>query len=347
MGDTIIDEPHRPTLDEHVGEPVPSTEPHPEIADDAPAKPPRPRRPRAPLTRARIIAIVASILAAVIVVASVAIYLFVIRYEPRAQKHVPGNANFVARVELADVALFAPVRKHLWPLLFDGKKSDALAKKTGVTFATDVREMVIASLDATSWVAIAGGKIKKGHVVDGLAAVADEEHWSGFHRDGDFLVGPGVVIAQCDDGTLVAGTDKSIVSAALPTSDEYQRLGLPEGHALAFAMTREAFSGGPTQLAREIDRAYGSISLTDAPKLDATFEPAPGVDPAALAREIDGALANLRLATMLSPDVAGEKGALTTAKVTPTKDAVSVSADWPYDGLDRGCDRLARLLSPR
>src|SRR6185436_3914397 len=96
----------------------------------------------------RALAIALSILAALLLVASVAFYLFVWRYEPHARKHIPGNANLVMRFEFADLALFGPVREHFWPLLFErrgevvkGKtRADRVKEATGVDLATDLRE---------------------------------------------------------------------------------------------------------------------------------------------------------------------------------------------------------------
>ncbi|MFT3769473.1 MAG: hypothetical protein QM820_28890 [Minicystis sp.] len=42
--------------------------------------------------------------------------------------------------------------------------------------------------------------------------------------------------------------------------------------------------------------------------------------------------------------MAGEKGALEGRKITANGDHVTVTAAWPYDGLDRACRRLADLV---
>jgi len=55
-------------------------------------------------------------------------------------------------------------------------------------------------------------------------------------------------------------------------------------------------------------------------------------------------VSELRLLTLLLPDVAGEKAALGGARITANGDRVAVTAPWPYEGLDRACRRLGQLL---
>lgn len=321
---------------------------------------PSPARPPSP--RSRKIAIALSILAAVLLVAGVAFYLFVVRYEPLARRHIPGNANLVARLDLADLALFGPAREHLWPLVFEGSAGDAPKGKTradriraatGVNLATDLRELVVASVEGSSFVVIAGGKFPRGRFIKGLAAVAKEEAWPGGWREaGELLLGPsGIVIAQADDGTILAGTSEAIVVAALPASEDYRRLALPEKSGTSFVVTREAWSGAAgaavvahASVLRKIERATGRFTLSKSPELSLEIEPV-AVDPApALAGEIEQLLAELRIVALLLPDSAGEKGALQAAKVTAKEGRVVITAPWSYEALDRSCARLAAQI---
>lgn len=332
------------------------------VADTLPDQPPPPtlRDPvRAASTRRRV-AVACSILVAVVAVGAVAFYLFFWRYEAVARLHVPGNANLVVRLEAADVALFGPVRTHLLPLLIDhtersGKKrGDRIGEATGINLATDVREVIVASVDATSWVLIAGGRIKRGRFVDGLARLSQEEGW-GLRREGELLVGPGgVTLGQADDGTLVVGTDVSLVNAALPASDDARRLALPDQGAVTFAVTRQAWSGAAglaavthASVLGRIARASGRMTLGDAPEVSLILEPAPGVEATALAGELEQVVNELRLVTLILPDVIGEKSALGAARITPGSSQVAITAPWPHDGLDRACQRLAQLLGGR
>jgi hypothetical protein len=156
MPDTLVDHPP-PTLRD---EEIPRRRPPPSASPARRA--PQPRRAARSPSRSR--SSPRSLL-----VASVAFYLFVWRYEPVARKHIPGNANLVMRFEFADIALFGPVREHFWPLLFEprdepvkGKtRADRVKEATGVNLATDVRELFIATADTTSWVLILGGKLAR------------------------------------------------------------------------------------------------------------------------------------------------------------------------------------------
>lgn len=352
MGDTLVDRPYptipdaERTLDDLV--PPPLTEPSP----PGPTAPDPPSR----TSRGRVVAIALAIVAAVLVVAGVALYLFVWRYEPVARRHIPGNANLAARVDAADLALFGPVRKHLLPILKERTKQgpsrdDRLADATGISLTRDLREIVVASVDTSSWVVIAGGRFTRKRFVSGFEEVAREEGWR-FQRDGDLLIGPGgVTLAQADDGAIVVGTDRAIVVAALPASDDHRRLALPDGGAATFAITKQAWSGAAgvrtvasATVLRQVERAEGRFVLGSAPEITMSIEPAPGVEPAALAREIERVLVEMRLLTFLLPDVAGEKGAIAGARAKAAGERVELTAPWPYEGLDRACARLAALL---
>lgn len=323
-------------------------------------RPPSPPMP--PMPPARKIAIALSILAAVLLVAGVAVYLFVVRYEPLARRHIPGNANLVARIDLADFALFGPVREHLWPLVFEGSagaapkgktRADRIRAATGVNLATDLRELFVASVEGSSVVVILGGKFPRGRFVTGLAAVAKEEAWPGAWRvAGELLLGPsGIAIGQADDGTIVAGTSEAIVTAALPASEDFRRLALPEKGGSSFTVTREAWSGAAgaavvahASVLRKIERASGHFTLSKLPELSLEIEPV-AVDPApALAGEIEQLLAELRIVALLLPDSVGEKGALQAAKVTAKGGRVLITAPWSYEALDGACARLAARI---
>lgn len=344
MSDTIVDPPPPPTL-----------------RDDAlPAPQPAPSRKRGCLLGVVFAALVT------VVGAALLIYIYVFRYEPLARRHVPGNANLVARVSAADIAFFAPVRKHLWPILFEqtfaragepapaGKsRAQRIRETTGVNLATDVREILVASVDASSWVLLLGGRIEEGGFVDGMEKLSKEEGWPGFRREGPLLLAPSMVIAQADDGTIVVGTDADIVKASLPATDEHRALGLPEGGAVAFVITEAAWSGVASSMARsvpggvslgQVARASGRLTLGDNPLVDLRIEPRSGQDPAPIAADIERALVALRMLLLLTPDVMGEKEAVAAARVAAQPGHVAVQIPWPLSGLDRACQKLAQQL---
>src|SRR5688572_552068 len=76
-----------------------------------------PPPPPQPTGRARSCVIAAAIAAVLIGTVAAFVYVYVWRYEPTARQHIPDGAVMAARIEASHVVLFAPVRKHLWPLL--------------------------------------------------------------------------------------------------------------------------------------------------------------------------------------------------------------------------------------
>ncbi len=300
---------------------------------------------------------------AALVVAVVAFYFFFVRYEPVARRHIPGNATIAVRVDFAKVILFGPVRDHLWPLVTGGRRRDdgpsrleAIRDETGIDLRTDGRELVVASADGVAWVAALGGRFSRGRFVKGLAKVAKKEQWQGFRIEGDFLVGPGgVAFGQADDGTIIVGSSAAVASAARPASDEYKRLDLADDAAVTFAITHEAWGGASSAVGMVLDhtpalgrveRATGKLALGSAPELTMRVEAKLGQQAAALAHDLETTVTELRLVTLLLPDVAGEKAALGSVRIAASADgaAVTVTTPWPYEGLDRACGELETAL---
>jgi len=356
MADTLVDEPPPPTVrDDTLAAAIEAEPPRVEV------EPPLPELPTKGRARGRIALVLLASILTVLAGAGVALYLFVWRYEPRAHLHVPGNATVAFRIDAPRLALYGPVRKHLWPLLFTPREqAKGKSLSTRIDDATGVdlegaRELLIATVDTSSWVAIVGGKIAPSRLVAGLAKLARDEGWPGnFHVEGELLVGAGgLAIGQADDGVIAVGTDKNIVTAALPGGAEREaaRLALDEREPISFAITREAWSGASTLAAvahasvlGRIDRASGRLSLGDAPELVMHIYPAQQATPAELARDLEIVLGELKLVSLLRADVAGEQGALAAAKVRAEGDHVIVSAPWSPEALERGCERLATTL---
>ena len=344
MADTLVD----------AEEPVPSTERDPDVPGPA-APPPRP-------SRAQTLFVV--LFAAFFLGGATAgaLWFFVFRYEPTALSHVPAGSNVVVRIEASDIVLFGPVRNHLLPLVMEDKPPgpalnkvpivQRLHERTGVRLPVDVREVLVATMDGKSVVALFGGRIARGKFVAGLSEVAREEGWSNFRVDGDVLVGPHVAVGQADDGTIVVGTDKAIVMTALPATDDGAKLGLPERGAVTFVVAKPAWEVLSTtrELVPQagafdgVGRGTGSFILGGSPEIVMRLEPTQGADSAAIERGVTALLSNVRLLTLLMPDRAGEKEALRQAVVSREGADVVVRAPWPYDGLDRAAAHLAARL---
>ncbi len=143
------------------------------------------------------------------------------------------------------LALFGPVRRHFLPLLDDAPQTASRKAPSraaaGLDLPSDLREIVVASTSPMSWVALVGGRVPKGRFVSGMEKVARDEGWTPLRHEGRAPPRPGrAVLGQADDGTLVLGTDARDRRAALPPSDEWRRLDLPEQGAVTFALTSAA-----------------------------------------------------------------------------------------------------------
>ncbi|WP_437587531.1 hypothetical protein [Sorangium sp. So ce1000] len=363
MPDTLIEEPIRPTVTDDLA--APAGDPATPAGDPADARPSPPGdgAPAAPQRPGRTRGAACLVLAIALAGAALGVYFFFWRYVPTARQHIPGDANIVIRLETADLALFGPVRQHFLPLLDDAPKTTSrkarIEAATGLDLPSDLREIVVASTDATSWVALAGGRIPKGRFVAGMEKVARDEGWTGVRREGELLVlGPRAVIGQADDGTLVLGTDVAIVSAALPASpesEEWRRLDLPEQGAVTFALTSAALSGAAAAVSgvlpragalfRRVDHASGALTLGAEPALSMLLAPASGEVAAALAPDTQALLGSLKLTLAVLPDavdVVGAGAALDGAQAQARGERVEIRTRWPYEGLDRACAELAQ-----
>jgi hypothetical protein len=294
------------------------------------------------------------------------LYFDFFRRSSSAAKHVPAGSNIALRIDGVKLATFKPVRQHLWPVLFDTKSEGSvedskrikrIEDETGVAIPADLREIVIASTDAGSWVAIVGGSFDPGRFVPGLQKVLSEQGVSGWTLDGELLVHTlGAAIGQAKDGTLVMGTNRDITRAALPASKDSPALPLLSEGTASFYVNQRAYSGAikllPLRLPGldaldRIEQLDGSFTLTEQPRVLLRAQPKAGVDASKLSTDIEAARTKLSLAALLLPgDYYGGKQALRDAKVTPKDGKVEIVAPWPYQALDRGVRELAEALKP-
>jgi hypothetical protein len=303
------------------------------------------------------VGLVAALGVALVALAALAFWLVVVRAPARARRHVPSNANLVVRLDLVEVATFPPAREHLGPVLErmsadrGAPGRDRLREETGIDLARDVREVVLASVDGLAWVAVFGGRLERGRFLAGMQRLLADGAPGAWRLEGDLLVGPmGAVVAQADDGAVVVGSDLALVRAALPATDDAASIGLPEGGAVAFALTKRAFEGAAGAASAlphggtlaSVAGASGTFALGREPALTARLEAARG-DADALLHELEPLLDEARVGMTAWPDLAGEKAALRSARLRVDGTAVVLDAPWPYDELDHALARLGRL----
>jgi hypothetical protein len=284
-------------------------------------------------------------------------YFFIWRYKPTAPQHIPSGTNLAVRIDAKELYLYAPFRNNVLSVLEDqpGVKSRAsrLKKLTGIDLRSDLREIVIASPDGVRFVVLLGGyftqaRMSRANVTKGLLDFFAEEGIPGFSLEGEVLKGPGgLEIGQAEDTTVIIASDDDMLKASLQPSDDWMSLGLVSSGAMSFVVETPAFehaaktlSGfGDTSILAHTKRATAFMKLGGSPELDAELVP-DGVDSEVYAKEVETALANAKLLTMLLPDVFGEQGALAAARVKPRAQSVMVTAPWPADRLEAGTKRL-------
>ncbi|MBM4360454.1 MAG: hypothetical protein FJ096_20295 [Deltaproteobacteria bacterium] len=292
------------------------------------------------------------------------LYFRYVRPTPRAHRHLPRGANIALRADAVELLMFKPVRERLLPLLGgsgEGKAPNPILKRldelTGVKLPTDLREIVVGSVDGAQWVMALGGTIEAGRFVDGLEVVLKEAGSAGWTRDGVVLVhSTGGALGQAEDGTLVAGTSRSVVLAALTARDEDpppEELPLPTTGAVTFMMNSRAYRGALTHLPsilspvdtlESIDRMNGVLLLSEAPRVEVQLRPR-GVPAAELVGKLESQLSAVKLVLLLSSDdLGGAKRAIASAQVSEKNGDVLVSAPWPYDALEDGVANLANLV---
>lgn len=347
---------------------APHHAPHPHHAPQGP--PPGARRP----LPKRALAIVGASVGALLI-AVVSVYFAVFHYKPVALQHVPPGTTLAVRVDLVDVATYAPVRRHLVPLVDEPvegttpaarSRTDRLADAVGFSPSRDVRELVVCFLGSEDrFVLLIGGNIPKGKLVPGVLKVASEEGNPSFVDAGGGVAKArygGLFVGQADDGTAVVATDEASLRAALAVTGESEALGLSSERSVAYAARAQLWSDiekstYATMLdslkgLRALDAVNGYVLLGNAPRIESQVRVAPGHSAEDAKATLYRVFTDLRRVSELrrkltgsSQDFAGEEQALAQSGIeTKAPDVLRVSTPWPYDGLERGAQNLAQKL---
>lgn len=275
----------------------------------------------------------------------------------------------VVRIDFQEIALFGPVRRHIWPLVFEGGEAGptdtdaSFAKRIeaviGLKLGRDIREIVLINYGATDsgrWIVVLGGKIPSG-IVPAFAkwAAKEDASWE-LSPKGDVLTWRplGISLGQAADRAILVASDPETLALALPAQDGAKTLGLPESGAFAFAIAASAWNEWGSGMAgmlvpglralAQLHGCNGRFGLGGSPELEMQCRLAPGVD----AERVRGSL--LSLVTALKgmsalaggPDLLGERQALTKVRIDAFPDGrIRLVAPWPIDGLERGAETLA------
>lgn len=298
-----------------------------------------------------------------------ALYWAYIRYEPVAHKHVPAGSAMVARVDFQEIALFGPVRRHIWPLVFESGEASSsnaetsFAKRveaaTGLKLGRDLREVVLVNYGATDsgrWLVVLGGKIPSG-IVQELAKWAATENaaWE-LSPSGDVLTWRtlGISLGQAKDGAIIVASDPETLALALPAQDGARAIGLPETGAFGFAIAASAWNEWGSGMAgmlvpglRSLAKLHGCngrFGLGSSPELEMQCRLSPGVDPEQVRGSLLGLVTTLKGMSALAggPDLLGERQALAHLRIDAFPDGrIRILAPWPIEGLERGAETFA------
>lgn len=315
------------------------------------------------------LALASALGAALLVAVAWFAYRELIHYERRAIEHVPAGAELALRVDVEQVVLFEPVRRHLLPLLDRALLGDVARppssprlvrlREAGVNLALDLREVVFARLGpGAGWVLALGGIFGTEPLLPRIEQALRQEpgiRWSS-ERGMIILQPSGVALGQANDGTLLIARDAALLERALPPSRSYEAVGLgPSGAAALGALGSwlrvlgSASAEDPDSRATLL-RASARLELGDPLVLSAEIEHAAPIDVAAVHREIRAWLGAPADDVNFAPqaDWGGERALAARARLissAPTR--VSVWTTWERDEVDRAARSLAAWLEPR
>lgn len=387
--DAPASEPLRPTLDDAAasGDPIDpadavTTELEPETVEmpTRELEPVEPAPPAAPPRKtARGVWILLAAILAAAVVGPLVFWLGFWRFEPTAQRHIPAGTVVAIRADARALFLFGPFRDHVLPALTpppsDPTKPALLARvrsHTGVDLGRDVREVVVATPDASRWAILLGGRFqtsaRRGPFIDGFEQAVEAEpgafEWT--PKD-DVLVGPmGASVAQADDGTILLTSTEDLARAARHATDDYRELWLSSAGDISFSIGHAALlhagigARGTLPEAAILERAEritGWIVLGERESkvvVDVMPRAGEAVEPFGVAIE---ALVKASLARMApAAEEPGDRAAaralaaaiLRTAKVQVRADSVMITSKAPGPDVEAACRALgAHLVTGR
>jgi hypothetical protein len=283
-------------------------------------------------------------------------YWVLVKYEPRAARHIPKQAVAAVRVDVEQVVLYEPIRRHVFPVL-DGANQGASRLKrfkelSGVNLGMDLREIVAAWLPDGNTVVLIGGLFPQQGLPEALfqtlsTTIPANPCTFAVER----MTCPGWSLTQASDGIVVIATNDDALTAATSTSDWSTSVGLPATPIAASLNAGGQYSGltgwaltsvvGPWL--NELERLTVSTDLGDPLKVSVVLEGV-GVN---RTEELRNAVAlGQRLAGLRpGPDMAGERGVLARLEVVEANGRPVLESSWPRADVDKAVRALADVVS--
>jgi hypothetical protein len=317
----------------------------------------------------RSVAIGGAALAALLVAVAMSLYFRYIHYERIAARHVPQGSVLAVRLDVEQVTLYEPVRRHLIPLLGGPGRSppDAAATLARLEERTqlkraDLREIVVArGADRSEWTVVLGGIFPRGTspAVLASALAAEDPAWAP-SLDATVVVhrGTGVAVTRATDGAVIIASSLAGATAAVPARDSkaiYGELGLPPTGPGALAMREpglEELARWPGLLADQtlsrglsgIRSLRTDIGLDERPSVTVTLtEGEPGAATITLQR-------GLELAKALDPSEASpgalllRAGAQRSKVAPPAHGTAAATLVWERPEVDQAFELVAEAI---
>lgn len=318
---------------------------------------------------ARTLALWSALIAGALVLVGLVAYRQLIYYERVAIHHVPAGASFALRVDLEQVVLFEPVRRHLLPLVDRAELAEAgaqpppsrlvrLREQARLNLGLELREVVFARGRGGGWVLALGGLFGDEPLLPRLERVLRSEPGVHWRRDAGMLIlePSRLALGQADDGVLLLASDAALLMEALRPSAAHEAVGLSRRGAAALG----ALPGGLGARA-SVPRGDGALAtpawlglsawlkLGDPLELEARIELANPVEVDAMRRELARWLGTPSEGSGFAPqaDWGGERSLAARATFTqPAPTEIRVHTTWERAEFEQATRSLAAWLEP-
>jgi hypothetical protein len=277
---------------------------------------------------------------------------------------VPVGARFAARIDLRQIALFAPIREHVVPVLLERRgqtldqkaELDRIERATGVNLGMDVFEVVVAQRDHDLGFVV-GGRLPKGNVVEGIPQYLGDGSPGRCTLNGPRLccAEPQLCVEQASDGAIVAATTEALLDAMLPSSNAYRELGLEAEGPGSFGLRVQGLNlGGLGRLPglaalsdlAGVERVEGHLALQDEVEVHLEGVPRPGVSLADWPPKLEQLRAALQALSLFTPgqDFGGERALLGRLQFGSSGDRVTADATWQAREIEQAARSLGAIL---
>lgn len=283
-------------------------------------------------------------------------YWVLVKYEPRAARHIPKNAIAAVRVDVEQVVLYEPIRRHIFPVLDGANQGSGRLQRfkelSGVNLGMDLREIVVAWLPDGNTVLLVGGLFPETGLSEALhRTLSDTVPGHPCTFAAERMNCPGWSLTQASDGTVVAATSDDALASATSTSDWSTSVGLPstpiagsfDVSTQRSMLTSLGVVGVAGPWLSELQRLTLATDLGDPLKVSVTLE---GVGENRIEELRSAVVLAQRLAALRpGPDTAGERGVLARLEVVEANGRPVLQSSWARSDVDKAVRALADVVS--